>query len=158
MNILTPIDDDTESIDWDEVHEELHPRLADEAKTAQFLASKGEVLTPAAMTLFLDAVFGEFREAAGLLRRRALGNYSSDKHLQTLPAYSQPKTLKARGTTRSGKTCVELFGEYVAARKPAQSTITRWRVVFPTLDATSVLTAGALTTSILIRLSGGQRR
>jgi hypothetical protein len=30
---------------------------------------------------------------------------------------------------------VELFGEYVAAKKPAQSTITRWRVIFPTLDA-----------------------
>jgi hypothetical protein len=48
-----------------EVRAEIHPRLADEAKTAQFLASKGEVLTPAAMTLFLDAK---------LLRRRASGD------------------------------------------------------------------------------------
>jgi hypothetical protein len=39
-----------------EVRAEIHPRLADEAKTARFLANKGEVLTPAAMTLLLDEV------------------------------------------------------------------------------------------------------
>jgi hypothetical protein len=32
-------------IDWDELHKELPPLLTDEAKTAQFLASRGEVLT-----------------------------------------------------------------------------------------------------------------
>src|SRR5258708_2342241 len=45
-------DPETGEIDMEapEVRTEIHPRLADEAKTAQFLASKGEVLTPAAMT------------------------------------------------------------------------------------------------------------
>lgn len=47
--------------------------LADEAKTAQFLADKGEALTPAAMELFLDAVLQEFLEATDLLKRRAAG-------------------------------------------------------------------------------------
>jgi len=62
-----------------EVREEVHPRLADEAKTAQFLASKGEVLTPTAMELFLDAVVQEFLEVTNLLRRRANGDYSAEK-------------------------------------------------------------------------------
>ena len=74
LDILTPINHETGRIDWDEVGEELHPGLADEAKTAQFLAGKWEVLTPAAMTLFLDAVFREIGEAVNLLRRRAYGD------------------------------------------------------------------------------------
>jgi hypothetical protein len=39
---------ETREIDFEapEVRQEIHPKLADEAETAQFLASKGEVLTP----------------------------------------------------------------------------------------------------------------
>jgi integrase len=132
LDIVTPIDPETGRIDWDEVREEIHPRLADEAKTAQFLASKGEVLTRAAMTLLLNAVFLEIREAADLLRRRAAGNYSPDQHLQTLPVYTGPK---AANEPKSGQTCLGLFEAYVKAKKRAASTVERWRVVFPTLDA-----------------------
>jgi len=46
-----------------EVREQIHPLLADEAKTAQFLASKGEAMTPTAMRIFLDARLREFLEA-----------------------------------------------------------------------------------------------
>jgi hypothetical protein len=77
-------DPETHEID----HEAIRPRLADEGKTAQFLATKGEVLTPEAMGMFLDAVLNEFREALNLLERRAVGDYSPDQHLQTLPAYN----------------------------------------------------------------------
>ena len=71
-------DDETGEIDMEapEVREEIHPKLADEAETAQFLATKGEVLTPAARTLFLDAVLHEFLEATDVLQRRASGDYS----------------------------------------------------------------------------------
>src|SRR5215813_5888158 len=125
-------DPETGEIDQEapEVRKEIHPKLADEAKTAQFLAGKGEVLTPVAMTLFLDAVLHEFLEAAALLERRASGNYSPDEHLRTLPEYRKRKPA-LRG---AGKTCVELFKAYVEAVNPARSTITRWRGVFTRLD------------------------
>jgi hypothetical protein len=125
-------DHETSEVDMEaaEVRAEIHPRLADVAKTAQFLASKGEVLTPAAMTLFLDAVLHEFLEATQLLRRRAPGDYSPDQHLQTLPEYRKVKPVMRVAS----KTCLELFGAYFKAAKPAQSTVNRWRVVFTDLD------------------------
>jgi hypothetical protein len=109
-------------VDW-------HPVLADEAKTAQFLATKGEVLTPAAMELFLDALLREFLEATDLLRRRADGDYSPDENLKTLPEYRKTKP----GVQGSGKTTFELFRDYVETGT-APSTVGRWRVVFRTLD------------------------
>jgi integrase len=126
-------DDEAHEIDMEapEVREEIHPKLADEAKTAQFLASKGEVLTPAAMELFLDAVLQEFLEAADLLKRRASGDYSPDQHLQTQPQYCKAKPA----APRSGKTAMQLFEGYIPAAGLAVGTVGRWRVVFTTLDA-----------------------
>ena len=112
------------------VRQGIHPIIADEAKTAQFLASRGEVLTLAAMTLFLDEVLQEFLVATDLLKRRAARDHSADPHLQTLPEYRKTK-LVALG---AGKTCLELFEAYIKAANPAPSTVNRWRVVFTTLD------------------------
>jgi hypothetical protein len=89
-------DEETRTLDLEcpKVRTEVHPILADEAKTAQFLGSRGEeTLTPAAMTLFLNEVIREFSEATKLLKRKARGDYSPDQHLQTLPAYTRPKAL-----------------------------------------------------------------
>jgi hypothetical protein len=113
------------------VREEIHPRLADEAKTAQFLASKGEVLTPAAMSMFLDALVGEFLEAADLLRRRAARDYSPDQHLQTLPEYQRAKSPVV---PRSGETAMQLFERYIRPCNLAEGSVGRQRVVFSTLD------------------------
>ena len=131
---LVAADYETREIDLEapEVREEIHPKLADEAKTAQFLASKGEVLTPAAMELFLDAVLQEFLEATDLLRRRATGDYAPDQHLQTLPEYRKATSPVA---PRSGKTAMQLFEGYIPAAGLAAGTVGRWRVVFTTLDA-----------------------
>jgi hypothetical protein len=127
-------DPETFEIDLDapEVREEVHPRLADEAKTAQFLASKGEVLTPAAMKAFLDAVLQEFLEATDLLKRRATGNYAPDQHLQTLPEY---RKATPPVVPRSGRTAMQLFEGYIPAIDLAAGSVARWRVVFKTLDA-----------------------
>jgi hypothetical protein len=110
------------------VHENVHPWFANQA--AQFLASRGEVLTPAAVTMFLDELISEFHAAITLLRRRASGDYSPDQHLQTLPEYRKAKAT-ARG---AGRTCVELFRAYVEDVKPQRSTVNRWRGVFIALD------------------------
>jgi integrase len=115
-----------------EVREEIHPRLADEAKTAQFLASKGEALTPAANGMFLDALLDEFLEATDLLQRRARGDYAPDQHLQSLPEYR--KAAPQSAVPRSGKSATQLFEGYSAASNLAAGSIDRWRVVFSTLD------------------------
>jgi hypothetical protein len=61
------------------------------------LASKGEALTPAAMTLFLDAVLHEFLTVTRRLKRLAAGDYSADQHLLTLPDYRrQGKPVTSR--------------------------------------------------------------
>ncbi len=104
--------------------------LADEAKTAQFLASKGEVLTASAKVAFLDCLLGDFLAACDLLQRRAVGDFGHDGHAQTFPEYSK----REPALSGSSKTCFELFGAYVKAVKPASSTVGRWRVVFTTLD------------------------
>jgi hypothetical protein len=127
-------DDETREVDMKaaKVRADIHPMLADEAKTAQFLASKGEVLTPTAMILFLDAVLHEFLEATQLLRRRATGDYSPDQHLQTLPEYR--KAAPQSAVPRSGTTAMQLFEGYISASKLAAGSVGRWRVVFTTLD------------------------
>jgi hypothetical protein len=132
LNDLIPIDQEIEGIDWDEVHKELHPLLADEAKTAQFLASRWEVLTPAAMESFLDAVLWEYLHATRLLSRWATGDYAPDQHLQTLPKYRKPEPVVV-GTAKTAS-CHELFEAYVKDVQPRASTTNRWRTVFTTLD------------------------
>jgi integrase len=115
-----------------EVREEIYPRLADEAKTAQFLVSKGEALTPAAMAMFLDAVIDEFLQATELLRRRAAGDYSPDQHLHMLAEYR--KAAPQSAAPGSGKTAMQLFEGYISASNLALGSVVRWRVVFTTLD------------------------
>jgi integrase len=104
--------------------------LADEAKTAQFLASRGEVLTASATVAFLDCLLGDFLAACDLLQRRAVGDFGHDGHAQTFPEYRK----REPALSGLGKTCFELFGAYVKAVKPAASTVGRWRVIFTTLD------------------------
>jgi hypothetical protein len=50
----------------------VYPHFADEA--AQFLASRGEVLTPAAMTMFLNELISEYHRAITLLQRADSGD------------------------------------------------------------------------------------
>jgi integrase len=118
-----------------EVQSEIYPPLADEAKTAQFLASKGEALTPAARARFLGAVLQQWCQATKLLSRYAADDYSPDQHVLTLPAYARqaPKTaLATKGAM--GYTAFQLFEAYTKAAQSAAGTISTRRVVFTTLD------------------------
>jgi integrase len=107
----------------------IRPVIADEAKTAQFLASKGVVLTSEAQALFLDCMLDEFIAAILLLERRALGDYSEDERLSQFPKYDG-RTVKPRG----GLTPWALFNAWANAIQPAPSTVNRWRSVFLDLD------------------------
>jgi integrase len=122
--------------------EEQYPYLTETA--TQFLTSRGEALTPAAMTLFLTEMIKELHTAMVRLGCVAGGDYSPDRHLQTLPEYrkaehkavpqSAARPGRAAGVA-SCKTAMRLFERYITAKQPAGGTVRRWRGVFLVLDA-----------------------
>ena len=114
--------------DW--VEGDIRPQLADEAKTAQFLASKGVVLNHEAMALFLDCVLHDFMAALRRLNRLASGDYRPDERPTTFP----PFTAAPKHHKQSGLTPWALFEAYVDAKKPGNATINRWRAVFKDLE------------------------
>jgi integrase len=102
----------------------LRPLIAEEARTAAFLASEGIALDRAAQDMFIDAVVDNFPRAVAVLERRANGDYSRDDTPDSFPPFTE-------GPVRSaGVSCWELFGAYVTAIKPAPGTVGRWRCVF----------------------------
>jgi integrase len=126
---------------WPEVREAVRPEVAEMALAATFLASVGLALTPDAHILFVDAVSERLFTVYALLETRARGDHSRDSYPDTFPAYVDQRCVAA-----TGMSCWDLFGAYVAARKPAAGTVSRWRAVFQHLQATfAERSAGALT-------------
>jgi integrase len=113
-----------------EVRVGVRPLIADEAKTAQFLASKGVVLSAEAQALFLDCVLDEFMAAILLLERRANRDYSVDTRLAEFPKFDGKKIAQS-GSKLSPW---QLFEAWVKARQPAASSVERWRTVFLDLE------------------------
>jgi len=113
-----------------EVRAGVRPLIADETKTAQFLASKGVVLSTEAQALFLDCVLEEFMAAILLLERRANRDYSVDTRLAEFPKFDGKKI--ARPTSKLSPW--QLFEAWVKARQPAASGVDRWRTVFLDLE------------------------
>jgi integrase len=113
-----------------EVRAGIRPLIADECKTAQFLASKGVVLNTEAQALFLDCVLDEFLAAILLLERRAKGDYSVDTRLAEFPKFDGKKIARPTGKTSPW----QLFEAWVKAREPAASGVNRWRCVFLDLE------------------------
>ena len=111
-----------------EIREGINPVIADVGLTAQFLASRGIVLTSQARALFLDFVVDNYVDALGLLERRARNDYSPDTKPQEFPKFEK------RRQEHAGTTALALFTEWVRVAKPRASTITRWRAVFMELD------------------------
>jgi hypothetical protein len=99
--IDTAGDSETGEIDMQapEVREELHPLLAREARTDQFLTDRGVVLSQQGQNSFLSAVLGEFLEATNTLQRRAGGDWGPDQREAKLaPAdHSLAVVQKAKG-------------------------------------------------------------
>jgi integrase len=113
-----------------EVRAGVRPLIADEAKTAQFLTSKGVVLSKEAQVLFLDCVLDEFMAAILLLERRANRDYSVDTRLAEFPKFDGRKI--AQSTSKLSPW--QLFDAWVRARQPAPSSVDRWRGVFLDLE------------------------
>jgi integrase len=109
----------------EDVRAYIRPFIADNARTAQFLASRGLALTPEARDHFLDGVADEFGHALRLLIARAKGDYSPDTRPQRFPKFAlipQPSL--------GGPSCFELFERWIKAAHPSTSTVDRWRAVF----------------------------
>jgi integrase len=127
------IEDGWRDLEWTrepEVRAGVRPLIADEAKTAQFLASKGVVLNTEAQAAFLDCVLDEFIAAILLLERRANKDYSVDTRLAEFPKFD------GRKIARSGSEVSpwQLFEAWEKARQPAASGVNRWRCVFIDLE------------------------
>jgi integrase len=128
--------DESRDPDWrwaqgPHIREHIRPFVADNAQTAQFLASKGLALTNQARDLFLDAVGNEFVPAIQLLIRRANDDYTNDTRPNRFPKFAQAPSA----SQLDGPTCGELFEAWIRASEPRPSTITRWRAVFLDLQS-----------------------
>jgi integrase len=116
-----------------EVREDVHPLLAREAQTAQFLTSRGECLSAAGSEAFLDYVLENFFYACSLLERRARGDHTPDRRPQSFPTFTHEASKRASKRKPVGS-CFALFEAYIRASTPAASTVNRWRAVFKALD------------------------
>jgi integrase len=127
--------------DWtwtqdEDVRVAMRPLIADKAKTAKFLVSRGLALTAEARDRFLDAVETEYIAALQLLMLRGSGDYSRDNRPERFPKFA-PVSLKSPSarSSPSGPSCFELFEAWIKAGQPRPSTITRWRAVFLNLQS-----------------------
>lgn len=97
--------------------------IADEAKTAQFLAAKRLQLDLPSRDLFLDYVARDFFATLDLLVRRAEGDFGEDEYATRFPKQWE-------GMAGAEVTPWALFEKWIAEVKPAISTVDRWRAVF----------------------------
>jgi len=105
----------------------VRPFIADEGRTAQFLAGKGLQLDLPSRDMFLDYVSRDFFAALDMLVRRADGDFSDD--------YPNRFPKQGEGVGDPDLTPWKLFEKWVAEVAPAASTIDRWRAVFQKLNA-----------------------
>jgi integrase len=91
-------------------------------ETSLFLASREVTLDEASRVLFLDYLYADFGAAIRFLISRARGDYSPDEHPRQFPQFTR--------TPDPGLTPWMLFERWIAALKPARSTVDRWRAVF----------------------------
>jgi len=121
--------------------EKQYPYLSKAA--SEFLISRGEILTPTAMAIFLDELMKEMRTALLRLQRVAGGDYSLDHHLQMLPQYRKAKPDGQHSAAVTGDrtspaqrpSAVRLLEAYCRAKQTSPRTLARWRCVFTALDA-----------------------
>ena len=104
----------------------IGPYIADSASTALFLASRGMVLTSEAYGLFIGYLGPDYVNAIFVLHQRAKGDWSPDEHPRQFPKFD-------RGTEAVRPW--SLFEKWVGERKPAGTTVRRWRVVLLEIDA-----------------------
>jgi integrase len=125
----------------EDVRAHLRPLVADEGDTAQFLASRGIVISHEASEGFLDAVQTEFAPALKLIIARAQGDYSPDKRPERFPKLALTASVPSADLSP-----FDLFEAWVKSSERGGSTVNRWRAVFLDLQAHFIdRSAGSIT-------------
>jgi integrase len=113
----------------------LHRALTSMGRVDEFLQTHRTVLSGDARAPFLDTLKGEFMPALATLRRRAGGDYRQDRRPEKFPSTAglavSPSNVKPSGLTAWGA-----FELWIEERKPAPSSVNRWRAVFSALRET----------------------
>lgn len=109
----------------------VQARVQELGQVHTFLALEAVTLTPASLSAFVMAVGDELGAVSTLLRRRAGGDYRPDQRREKFPQHSP---LGSSQVKPSGWTAWEAFEAWVMERKPAASTVNRWRGVFEHLN------------------------
>jgi hypothetical protein len=116
------------------VRRSVHRALERLGDIEAFLHKRGLALSEETRASVLDAIEDEFAPALALLRRRAEGDYTRDERPSKFPPLSSNQPRKPpEGIKPTGLTVWGLFETWVTAKKPASSTINRWRSVFSSL-------------------------
>lgn len=124
-------EDDRERSTW---HQALvRAKVIEISKLPSFLAAEGVKLDHGSHDRLVDTLERDMVAALAALRRRAGGDYSPDHHRAKFPAEETPQ-LAPGNVKLAGWTAWEAFEAWVAERKPAPSTVNRWRGVFLNLN------------------------
>ncbi|TNM65067.1 hypothetical protein [Aliirhizobium smilacinae] len=111
----------------------IRAKVSEMGCLATFLAEKATALDEKSLNAVIDAVELEIAPAFAALERRAAGDYSPDARLTRFA--DQPAHANAKGLKLSGWNFWQAFEKWVAERKPAPATVSRWRSVFLGLDS-----------------------
>jgi len=116
----------------------VHRALASLGRVEEFLQTRRIVLSADAKATLLDAIEGEFMPALATLRRRAGGDYRQDRRPEKFPTTAGLTNLKPSRPSgpSSGLTMWGAFELWIDERKPAPSSVNRWRAVFSALRET----------------------
>lgn len=109
------------------MRDRVRPMIADEAKSAQFLAAKRLRLDASSRDLFLDYVVRDFFAALDVLARRAKGDFGDE--------YAKRFPKEGEGVADPDLMPWAMFERWIAEAKPASSTVNRWRAVFLKLQS-----------------------
>jgi integrase len=117
------------------VRRSVHHALTSLGRIEQFLHERNAVLGEEAKGVLLDAIEVEFMPALATLRRRAGGDYTRDRRPEKFPGVdpSVGRPALPEGIKPSGLSVWSAFELWIEERKPAPSTVNRWRAVFARL-------------------------
>lgn len=125
---------------WDEgeewnpgpfVRRQVRAKVIELGEVRSFLAEAELNLTQEAEEQVIDTIEDELIAAFALLRKRSSGDYTADAHVRK---HKELLSNPTEGGKLARLNCWELFEAWVKERRPAASTINRWRAVFIEMD------------------------
>jgi hypothetical protein len=106
-------------------------KVAELSRLPSFLALEGVKLDADSHERLQEAVEPDLIAAMALLRRQASGDFTPDSHRTKFPTEVIPNPTNAK---LAGWNVWQAFEAWVKERKPAASTVNRWRGVFDHLN------------------------